>query len=48
MMCLTPLTWGLDERTLLPSEERPDTILILHEPCHNAPQTLAYERQPPL
>jgi hypothetical protein len=48
MMCLTPLTWGLDERTLLPSEERPDTILILHEPCHNAPQTLASESQPPL
>jgi hypothetical protein len=38
---LTPLTRGLDERTLLPSEERPDTILILHEPCHNTPQTLA-------
>jgi hypothetical protein len=37
MMGLTLLTWGLDARTLLPSKERPDTILILHEPCHNAP-----------
>ena len=39
---------GMDERTLFLSEKRTDTIVILHKPCHSAPQTLACENQPPL
>src|SRR4029453_9085747 len=45
---LPPWTWGMDGRTLFPSEERTDTILIPHKPCHSAPQTLACESEPPL
>jgi hypothetical protein len=33
---LPPLTWGMDGRTLLRSEERTDTIPIAHTPCHSA------------
>jgi hypothetical protein len=47
-MRLAPLTWDRDECTLLPSEERTDTIFMLHKLCHSAPQTLACESQPPL
>ena len=43
---------AIDVRTrrayAFPSEERPDTILILHELCHRAPQTLACQSPPPL
>src|SRR5262249_1895153 len=33
---LPPLTWSLDGRTLLLSEERTNTIPIAHKPCHSA------------
>jgi hypothetical protein len=48
MMRLAPLTWGRDERTLCLSEERPDTIPILHKLCHSTPQTFVSESPPPL
>ena len=33
---LPPLTWSMDGRTLLRSEERTDTIPIANQPCHSA------------
>ena len=44
-MRLAPLTWGVEKRTLLLSEEPPDTIPISHKSCHSAPQMLACESQ---
>ena len=38
---LPPLTWSMDARTLLLSEERTDTIPILHTPCHSAAPMLS-------
>jgi hypothetical protein len=40
-VCLPPLTWSMDGRTLLPSEERTDTIPILHKTCHSAAPILS-------
>ena len=38
---LPPLTWSLDGRTLLLSEERTNTIPIAHKPCYSAAPLLS-------
>jgi len=38
---LPPLTWSMDERTLLLSEEHTDTISIAYKPCHSAAPMLS-------
>ena len=40
-MRLPPLTWSLDGRTLLLSEERTNTIPIAHKSCHSAAPMLS-------
>ena len=47
-MRLPPLTWSLDGRTLLPSEERTNTIPIAHKPCHSAAPMLSLPWLAPL
>ena len=41
MVHLPPLTWSLDGRTLFLSEERTNTISIVHTPCHSAAPMLS-------
>jgi hypothetical protein len=40
-MPLPPLTWSMEGRTLFLSEERTNTISILHKPCHSAAPMLS-------